>query len=133
MDYKKLVDLEESITIAIDFDGVIHSHHLGFYDGTIYGNPIKGSLESIRKLSEKFNIIIFTAKAKPDRPLINGKSGIELVWDWLKKHDIDNCIKEITSEKPRAICYIDDKAIKFENWNQALIDLKNFTNEEFNS
>ena len=35
-------------TIAIDFDGVIHDDYLGFHDGTIYGPPIKGSLEAIK-------------------------------------------------------------------------------------
>jgi 5'(3')-deoxyribonucleotidase len=52
--------------IAIDFDGVIHTFDKGFHDGTCYGDPIEGSLEAIKKLSEKYNIIIFTAKAKPD-------------------------------------------------------------------
>ena len=80
-------------------------------------------------ISKKYKIVIYTAKAKKDRPLINGKTGIELVWEWLKKYDIDQYIQEVTAEKPRAICYIDDKAIRFIDWNQTLDDLLNFTNE----
>ena len=129
MNYQDKVKIEESKTIAIDFDGVIHSFELGFHDGTIYGTPINGSIDSIKQLSQHYNIVIYTAKAKKDRPLINGKTGIELVWEWLKKYNIDSYIKEVTAEKPRCICYIDDKAIQFNNWKQAMNDLKKFTNE----
>jgi hypothetical protein len=125
--YQNLVSSEESNTIAIDFDGVIHSFELGFHDGTIYGTPIEGSIEAIKQIAKKYTIIIYTAKAKKDRPLINGKTGTELIWEWLKKYQLDSYIKDITAEKPRCICYIDDKAIQFINWNQALIDLSTFT------
>ena len=131
MDYQKLVLEDETKTIAIDFDGVIHSFEFGFHDGTIYGTPLPGSLESIKKIAEKYKIVIYTAKAKKDRPLINGKTGTELVWEWLKKYKIDTLIADVTAEKPRAVCYIDDKAIQFINWNQALNDLSTFTNESF--
>ena len=131
MNYQKLVLEDETKTIAIDFDGVIHSFEFGFHDGTIYGTPLPGSLESIKKIAEKYKIVIYTAKAKKDRPLINGKTGTELVWEWLKKYEIDTLITDVTAEKPRAVCYIDDKAIQFINWNQTLNDLSTFTNESF--
>ena len=129
MDYRDLINSEESNTIAIDFDGVIHSFELGFHDGTIYGTPIEGSIEAIKKIAKKYTIIIYTAKAKKDRPLIGGKTGTELVWEWLREYKLDSYVKDVTAEKPRCICYIDDKAIQFINWNQALTDLSNFTNE----
>ena len=34
--------------IAIDFDGVIHKNSKGYYDGTIYDEPVEGSLEAIK-------------------------------------------------------------------------------------
>jgi ribonucleotide monophosphatase NagD (HAD superfamily) len=110
--------------IAIDFDGVIHNFDKGYHDGTCYGDPIPGSLDAIKELSKKYKIIIFTAKAKPNRPLVNGKSGTELVSDWLKKYDVLDCIHEITSEKPRAILYIDDNGYRFDNWNSAMNFIK---------
>jgi hypothetical protein len=131
MNYIDKVNSEESKTIAIDFDGVIHSFEFGYHDGTIYGTPIDGSIESIKKIAEKYNIVIYTAKAKKDRPLVNGKTGTELVWEWLEKYKISQYIKDVTAEKPRCICYIDDKAIQFNNWAQALNDLTKFTNESF--
>ena len=49
--------------------------------------------------------------------LVNEKTGVELVWEWLEKHDVAKYIDEVTHEKPRAEYYIDDKGIKFENKN----------------
>lgn len=129
MSYQNLVNKEESNIIAIDFDGVIHSFELGFHDGTIYGTPIQGSVEAIKRIAEKYTIVIYTAKAKKDRPLVNSKTGTELVWEWLEKYNLAQYISDITAEKPRCICYIDDKAIQFVNWKQALNDLSKFTNE----
>lgn len=110
--------------LSIDFDGVIHSNHLGYHDGTCYGYPLPGSLESIKELSKHFNIIIFTAKAKPSRPLVNGKTGTELVWEWLQKHGVAEFVAEVTSEKPRGFLYIDDNAYRFDNWNDTLTYIK---------
>lgn len=112
--------------VAIDFDGVIHDDYLGFHDGTIYGPPIEGALEAIKLLSVRFKIVIFTAKAKPDRPLVEGKTGEELLWDWFNKHKFTQYITEITSEKPRALIYIDDNAYNFTNWNKAASDLYDY-------
>lgn len=127
--FKKLLSEEENSIIAIDFDGVIHSFEYGYHDGTIYGTPIPGSKESLERLSQKFTLILYTAKAKPDRPLVNGKTGIELVQEWLEKYELDKYFVEITAEKPRCLCYIDDKAIQFTSWDNTLEELKKFTNE----
>lgn len=122
--YNYLQHQENGNQIAIDFDGVIHKNSKGFHDGTVYDEPIEGAFEAIKQLRKQgYQIVIFTAKAKPDRPLINGKTGIELIEEWLDKYEMLPYIKEITPEKPRAIAYIDDRAIRFTDWNQALQDL----------
>jgi len=113
----------ENNNIAIDFDGVIHEFK-GWGDGTCYGEPLEGALEAIKLLSKKYNIVIFTAKSKPNRPLVEGKTGTELVWEWLKKYNVDQYVKEVTAEKPRACLYIDDKGFRFTNW----IDTLKFIN-----
>lgn len=59
--------------IAIDFDGVIHTFDKGFHDGTCYGEPIEGAIDAIKELSKDWNVIIFSAKCREDRPLIHGK------------------------------------------------------------
>ena len=75
-------------------------------------------------LLNNYKIVIFTCKANPNRPLINGKTGIELIWEWLKKYDYDKYISDIVYEKPNAKYYIDNKAIKFRNWKQILMLLE---------
>ena len=110
----------ETDTLAIDFDGVIHDHNLGFHDGTVYGDPIPGAIEAVKKLSKKYKIVIFTCKANPKRPLIDGKTGPELIWEWLEKHDLKSCVEDVTYDKINALYYIDDKAISFNNWDNTL-------------
>jgi len=115
----------EEKNIGIDFDGVIHNMDKGFYDGTCYGDPIPGALNALKTLSRSYSIIIYTAKAKSDRPLINGKTGTDLVWEWLKKHNVDKFVKEVTSEKPRAFLYIDDNGYRFTNWDSTINFIEN--------
>jgi ribonucleotide monophosphatase NagD (HAD superfamily) len=120
-DYNNLQGFENETQIAVDFDGVIHRNSKGFYDGTIYDTPIDGSLYAIKELHDMgYTIVIFTAKAKKDRPLVNGKTGEELIWEWLVKHGISQYVKEVTSEKPRAKYYIDDNGIRFTSWTDTL-------------
>ena len=106
--------------IAVDFDGVIHNFDKGFHDGTCYGDPLPGALNAIKTLATKYNVIIFTAKAKPSRPLVNGKTGTELVQEWLEEYDVMQYVTEITAEKPRSQIYIDDKGYHFQNWPDTL-------------
>ncbi len=115
---------DEKINVGIDFDGVIHKCSKGYYDGTIYDEPVEGSYEALERLSADYTIIINTCKAKPDRGLVNGKTGTELVWEWLIKHDMAKFISKVTSEKPRARFYIDDKGVRFTNWNSTLTSME---------
>lgn len=122
IDYYNQKQAEENQKqIALDFDDVIHKNSKGFFDGTVYDEPVDGAEDALKLLTEKgYDIVIFTAKAKPDRPLVNGKTGAMLIWDWLEKHNLKKYIKQITSEKPRAKYYVDDKAVRFDNWNNVL-------------
>ena len=116
---------DETYQIGIDFDGVIHANTKGFYDGTVYDNPIPGAREALERLSKDYVIIVYSAKARKDRMLINGKTGVELIWDWLKMNDMDCFVKDVTAEKPRAVFYIDDKAVRFDgHWNNTFQELE---------
>ena len=120
-EFLNYVKHSEKNTIALDFDGVIHKNSNGFGDGTIYDEPLDGALDSIRKIKSKgFDIVIYTCKANSKRPLIHGKTGIDLIWEWLKEHGVNQYIDDIVSEKPNAICYIDDKGVRFENWDKTM-------------
>jgi len=125
-DFLDKVKKEISSTIAIDFDGVIHRNSKGYHDGTIYDLPVDGTAASLELLSETYTLIIYTCKANPERPLTNGKTGTELIWEWLDKHNLKQYISGVTYKKPRAAAYIEDKAIRFESWQEALEDVDTF-------
>ena len=119
-EFDKIQHERNTKQLAIDFDGVIHKSSKSFHDGTIYDDPVDGVGEALKQLSKDYTLIIYTCKANPDRPLVNGKTGIELIWEWLKKYDFDRYIEDITYTKPNAKYYIDDKAVRFTNWNQVI-------------
>lgn len=118
------VENQEKRIIAIDFDGVIHKNSKGFYDGTVYDDPIEGSLEALEEISKNYEIVIFSCKALQDRPLVNEKTGIQLIEEWLEKHEVMKYVKEVTFKKPRAALYIDDKGYRFHNWKDSMEFLK---------
>jgi hydroxymethylpyrimidine pyrophosphatase-like HAD family hydrolase len=90
-------------TIAVDFDGVVHSYEKGWNGGSIYGTLKEDCKEVIDGLKAKgFNVVIFTARENLDD-----------VREWLIKMDLE---LEVTNTKPPAIAYIDDRAIRFTNW-----------------
>jgi len=110
---------DEQINVGIDFDKVIHKCSKGFYDGTIYDEPVEGAYDALERLSKDYTVIVYTCKAKPDRGLVNGKTGTELVWEWLKEQNMAQFVSKVTAEKPRARFYIDDKAVRFTDWKSA--------------
>ena len=117
---------DETYQIGIDFDGVIHKNSKGFFDGTVYDEPVSGVSDALREISKHYTIIVYSAKARKDRMLINGKTGVELIWEWLKDHELSKYVKKVTAEKPRAVCYIDDKAVRFINWKDTMADLNKY-------
>lgn len=97
-------------TIAIDFDGVIHSYENGWQGGKIYGSPNKNCREVITKLKSRgFRLVVLTARTDLDE-----------VSEWLKHHEI--IVDDVTNIKPPAIAYIDDRGIRFTNWE----DIRNY-------
>ena len=119
-DFKDMVSGADKNTIAIDFDGVIHKNSKGFHDGTIYDEPIEGVKKGLEYLSKSYKLVIYSCKANPNRPLVNEKTGVELMWEWLDKHNLKDYINDISYEKPNAKYYIDDKAIRFFNWEMTM-------------
>ena len=122
-EFKNMASEEDKNTIAIDFDGVIHKSSKGFYDGTIYDEPVEGVKKGLEYLSKSCKLVVYTCKANPNRPHINGKSGTELIWEWLEDYNLSQYISDIVYGKPNAKYYIDDKGIRFINWNQTIKEI----------
>tara|TARA_A100001391_G_scaffold182718_1_gene149433 strand:- start:1998 stop:2387 length:390 start_codon:yes stop_codon:yes gene_type:complete len=123
-DFKNMVGGEEKNTIAIDFDGVIHKNSKGFHDGTIYDEPVKDVKKGLEYLSKSYKLVIYSCKANPNRPKIDNKTGVELIWDWLDGYNLKKYIDDVSYEKPNAKYYIDDKAIRFLNWEMVMEDIR---------
>jgi phosphoglycolate phosphatase-like HAD superfamily hydrolase len=129
--FNKLQAHEVRNKVSIDFDGVIHKSTKGFKDGGIYDPPIEGTKEALRWFKKQgYRVAIYTAKVNPDRPLVKGKTGKELIDQWLREHGIDQLVDEVTCIKPRALVYIDDRALRFHSWQQALSDFQEIVENE---
>lgn len=99
-------------TVVLDFDGVIHSYKSGWKGITeIPDPPVSGIKEAIDKIRDKFNVVVVSTRCiSPE--------GIKAVKNWLNKYNI--VVDDVTAEKPPAICYVDDRAICF-NDNAAML------------
>ena len=110
-------------TIAIDFDGVIHGYDKGWQGGEIYGEVIEGAFEAIQRFfDDDYSVYIHSTR------------NAEQIQSWLHKRNDwkhPTCIIPddmffwnavnvvgITNRKVPAVVYIDDRAIRFENWAQ---------------
>lgn len=108
------------LTIAVDFDGVIATYDNGWSEGLITGELMEGAEKALRKLVEKgYQVVIFTARMNKESPMQKPYAMIE---NWLTAHGMKKGVHwhDITAEKPKAIAYIDDRAIRFTNWRDML-------------
>ena len=111
-------------TVAVDFDGVIHQYSRGWHDGTIYDPPVDGALESLARLQRRYRVVIFTTRVNPDMP--GGDLQLKRVIDWLEENGFreGEHFDEVTHAKPPAVVYIDDRALHFTSWDQALDEFR---------
>lgn len=91
-----------SRTVAIDADGVCHSYHLGWHDGTMYGHVIDGCADALAELAKNYKLVIFTAR-----------DSLDDVRRWFEANDLDQYVSAYTGQKPSAVAYIDDRSILF--------------------
>lgn len=116
------------VTIAIDFDGVIHRYGQGFQDGTIYDEPMPGALAGIRALLDQGHAVY-----------IHSARDAQSIVEWLRA--LPHCPFEavlipaetrfwrasspgdvvgVSNRKLPALIYLDDRAITFTTWPLAL-------------
>lgn len=95
-------------TCAVDFDQTIHPYSRGWTGPDPDDEPpIKGAGEFLRALKVKgFKVVIFSVRAET----AEGLAGIK---NWLLKYNLMQFIDEITYVKPKAIAYVDDRAVPF--------------------
>jgi len=100
---------DERYTIAVDFDGVIHSYTSPWVNAhTIPDPPVEGAIAWLREMAQDFQVIIFTTRGKTPE-------GRVAVQEWLENNGwIDGAYVTVTAEKPPALVYLDDRAVRFE-------------------
>lgn len=101
---------DERYTVAVDFDGVLHSYTSPWEGAeTIHDEPVPGAIEWLHAMVRHFEVVIFTTRGKTS-------GGRDAVLRWLAKHGGQGlaAMVSVTSDKPPALIYLDDRAIRFE-------------------
>lgn len=106
-------------TVALDFDGVVHSYTSGWKGADVIPDPpTEGAREAIAELRETYRVVIFSTRAARDssRPDENDEPGtlpigLTAIYEWLQRHGIR--VDGVSAEKPKAILYVDDRAFRF--------------------
>lgn len=109
-------------TIAIDFDGVLHSY-TGEWEGAHVANdpPTEGMATWITELAEHCDLIIYSAR-------LNGEGGFECVRKYLLQHGVDEAVVDKIQliAKPHAQLYIDDRAFHFQGTFPSVEEIQGF-------
>jgi len=105
-------------TVAVDFDGVIHAYSRGWQDGTIYDEPMPGAIDGLKRLQQRYAVYVLTSRE------------VEQVVPWLEAFGLDVAADRppypafwnhqeqilVTNRKLPAVAYIDDRAVRFVDW-----------------
>lgn len=100
-------EVPERHTVAVDFDGVIHSYLSGWQGAAVIPDPpVPGAIEFLNELIQHYELVIFTTRA--------GHEGASAaIMAYLLEHGFTGEYVEITNEKGPAIFYLDDRAWRF--------------------
>lgn len=97
-------------TVAVDFDGVLNNYSGWQGVGELF-EPLPGVAGFLEELFLRYRVVIYTTR-EPDR-----------VWGWLIEHELDEFIEYVTNTmKPKAIAYIDDRAVRFKGSYSEVLD-----------
>lgn len=125
-------------TIAVDFDGVIHTYDKGWHDGSIYGDFMPGAIEALTALMWDYAVFVHTTRdARQVAHWIEDRTGhgIECTtqmhpllpswWQWGKRHRFWNTkgVLLVTNRKLPAVAYVDDRAVHHTSWQQTRQEL----------
>lgn len=127
----KITTATKKKVIAVDFDGVIHEYSDGWKDGEIYDDPIPGVQDALKKLQDKFRIVIFSTR-NHDRTIKGEKQSNQVsdMREYMEKHEIPFDEIYQGNGKPIAKLYIDDNAYRFEgDWDKSLPEVEKILGE----
>lgn len=98
-------------TLALDFDGVLHSYTRGWTGPVPEDPPEPGAAEFARRMAETCDLVCLTTRAD------TGEGGTA-VESWLHRHGFPPMA--VTDRKPPAVAYVDDRAVRYHagNWEE---------------
>lgn len=99
-------------TIAVDFDGVLYNNAAGWQGGATTAGPMPGARDAVHKLSMRYRLVVFTARGD-----------LGPVWEWLRANRMAHYFEDVTNRKPAAVAYLDDRAVRFIDWDRAVTEL----------
>jgi hypothetical protein len=95
-------------TIAVDCDGVLHSYTSPWENAhTISDPPVEGAIEWLNTITDRLNVVIHTTRGET-------AEGCAAVLQWLREYGYTGPDLIVTHEKPPALVYLDDRAVRFE-------------------
>lgn len=112
-------------TVAVDFDKVVHAYRRGWHDGTIYDELVPGAVEGLDALMMQHSVFIFTSREPEPVSEWLANAGFATTTEvpargfWDKRGRL-----LVTNRKLPALVYLDDRAVRFVTWEQALTDLR---------
>jgi hypothetical protein len=116
------------MTIAVDFDGVIHSYERGWADGSIYGDFVPGAMVALMRLLDEDAVFVHTTRSpgqvarwieRTSGHTIECTTRVSLL-PWRRSFWSTRGLLLVTRRKLPAVAYIDDRAIHFTTWDEAL-------------
>lgn len=92
--------------LCLDFDGVLHQYSSGWQgDDTVADGPMDGAVEACHALAE----------AGWKLYVLSSRTNLHPIAAWLAEHGFPPMT--LTRRKPIAVCYVDDRAVRYEgNW-----------------
>lgn len=97
-------------TIALDFDGVLSLYTGWKGHSAPLDPPVEGAIQAIRDYQNAgLVVVIYTSRA-------DSAQSIDRINQWLRLHGLEHKRVdqiEVTSKKPLASVYLDDRAIQF--------------------
>ncbi len=100
--------------LLLDLDGVLFPYSRGWDTGSLYESPMPGAVEAVNKLvGQGFTYVVFTTRMYMADDPIQQRLDIS---NWLNKHGFPPP-EDITCQKMPCLAYVDDRAIRFTNWN----------------
>ena len=87
--------------VCVDFNGVLDTYE-GWRGPKHFDGARPGAREFLQALSSRgYAIVVFTTRYAAD------------VWQWLRQHDLDDLVIDVTDRKPAAHVFVDDRAVCF--------------------